>query len=184
MPFPLLGLAIGLGGGLIKHAAIDQPAANRARKASAAQTAFSPWSGMGKGRDVEEPNVMGSMFQGGLAGAGFEQAIDTATSSNNALDAYSEALKGGRLGAVPTPPGMVGGVGGSPGQSAWAAAPGPAPAAARAPAGMSAWTKKAASPLVGSEKSLNYPGNPPGFRDLDPESDGVEWRMRKDALGM
>ena len=63
---PLLAGAA-LGGA--KHALIDAPQHKAAQKAQAAQTRYSPWSGMGAGRSLTPPSALNSVMQGGMTGA-------------------------------------------------------------------------------------------------------------------
>jgi hypothetical protein len=72
----------GMGAGLLKSELIDRPQANKQRQLAATTAALSPWTGMTPTMP-QEANPLGSMMQGGLAGAqigqGMQQAAPAAT---------------------------------------------------------------------------------------------------------
>lgn len=68
-----LGLLLGAAG-ILKSEAIDRPAADRKRKAEAAKTRYSPWTGM-QGSSVDDPDTVGAGMNWGMAGAGMGQAM-------------------------------------------------------------------------------------------------------------
>lgn len=74
--FAFLPLLIGAGLGAVKHFASDQPAAAAKRKLAAETTRYSPYTGM-VGEMPQDPNLMGSLFQGGLTGAAFGQGLNS-----------------------------------------------------------------------------------------------------------
>jgi hypothetical protein len=63
-----LGLLLGAGGGLLKNFLVDKPKEERQRKLSAAQTRYSPWTGIAGG-NVEEANPLGDALAYGSTGA-------------------------------------------------------------------------------------------------------------------
>jgi hypothetical protein len=69
-----LGLLLGAAG-VLKSEAIDRPAADRKRKAEAAKTRYSPWTGM-QGSNVDDPDSVGSGMNWGMAGATLGQSMD------------------------------------------------------------------------------------------------------------
>jgi hypothetical protein len=70
----MLPLLIGAGAGLLKSQLVDKPQADRQRKLAATTAALSPWTGMTP-EMPQEANPLGSMLQGGLAGAQIGQAM-------------------------------------------------------------------------------------------------------------
>lgn len=69
----LVPLAIGAALGAAKHFLADAPAAAAQRKSAAAQTRYSPWTGMGAGQVSAQPSLFGNMLGGAGAGAAFGQ---------------------------------------------------------------------------------------------------------------
>lgn len=67
-------LLAGMGAGLLKSEMVDKPQANRERQLAATTAALSPWTGMTPTMP-NEANPLGSMMQGGLAGAQLGQAM-------------------------------------------------------------------------------------------------------------
>ena len=63
----LIGLGIGAGLGAGKHVS-DVKRAGKMRKAEAAKTRYSPWTGM-QGKTVADPSLMGNLITGGAGGA-------------------------------------------------------------------------------------------------------------------
>ena len=64
----------GMGAGLLKSELIDRPQANKQRQLAATTAALSPWTGMTPTMP-DEANPLGSMLQGGLAGAQIGQGM-------------------------------------------------------------------------------------------------------------
>lgn len=67
-------LLAGMGAGLLKSELVDRPQADRQRKLAATTAALSPWTGMTPTMP-QEANPLGSIMQGGLAGAQIGQAM-------------------------------------------------------------------------------------------------------------
>jgi hypothetical protein len=67
----------------------------RQAAAAAAQTQFSPWTGMGKGEaDYKMPqSTIGAGLQGAMQGASFAQSYDAAQSQKSLADAQTQYLK-------------------------------------------------------------------------------------------
>jgi hypothetical protein len=64
----------GMGAGLLKSELIDRPQANKQRQLAATTAELSPWTGMTPTMP-NEANPLGSMLQGGLAGAQIAQGM-------------------------------------------------------------------------------------------------------------
>lgn len=79
-------LAVGAGLGVAKNIE-GQAQASAQRKAEAAKTRFSPWTGM-VGQAVKSPSLFGDVLQGGAAGAMLGQGLEA-----------TGALGGGAAGA-------------------------------------------------------------------------------------
>ena len=76
MPFPWAALGIGAGLGLLKNVEGQAQAAAQ-RKAEAAKTRYSPWTGM-MGQAVRSPSLIGDVVQGGATGAMLGQSLESA----------------------------------------------------------------------------------------------------------
>lgn len=79
MPFPLAGLLIGTGAGLLKSVASDAPRRQAQQRVQAETTRWSPWTGMVGQAPTVEFDPFGSAMQGGLSGASFEQLASGGT---------------------------------------------------------------------------------------------------------
>ena len=71
---------------------VDRKNAQKQREIESAKTLFSPWTGV-QVRDVEGPNLMGNLIQGGLAGAQFGQGIQQYQQSKDMNDAWMRYLE-------------------------------------------------------------------------------------------
>lgn len=95
-------MAIGAGLGLLKNQE-DQRQVRRMNKAAAAQTEFSPLTGMGPGQIQSAPSPWEGMLQGGMAGAQFglagKQAGLWGNSGNQASQAAAPAIMAGTQGS-------------------------------------------------------------------------------------
>jgi hypothetical protein len=90
----MLPLLIGAGAGLLKSELIDRPQADRQRKLAATTAALSPWTGMTP-EMPQEANPLGSMLQGGLAGAQIGQAMGASPAAAAAPAAATPDAAGG-----------------------------------------------------------------------------------------
>lgn len=74
-------IGAGMGAGLLKSYLVDKPQEDRQRAMAATTARYSPWTGMKPG-EVQVANPMGAMMQGGMAGAGLGQQMDSADTQN------------------------------------------------------------------------------------------------------
>lgn len=98
----LLGALIGAGLGGVKHFASDNPRYEGQKKVQSETTRWSPWTGM-QAKEPEMPNFMGSLMQGGMAGASFGQGIGGAATPDNLPvvdDASTSSFKFGNYGGL------------------------------------------------------------------------------------
>jgi hypothetical protein len=70
-----IGLLAGAGTGLLKSELIDRPEAARQRKLQAEVARYSPWTGMQANTNLKGANPLGSVMQGGMAGAQVGQSM-------------------------------------------------------------------------------------------------------------
>lgn len=89
-----VAVGIGVGAGVLKNYAIDQPAANRQRKLAGQTQAFSPWTGL-KADAPQDPNVMGNMLSMGSQAAMLGQGIKNAGAQKDLMEAQSSWLNRG-----------------------------------------------------------------------------------------
>lgn len=87
-----LSLIAGLGLGGLKHFLIDKPAAEKERKYEATTARWSPWTHM-QSHYVADPNLFGSLLQGGGAGLQFGQGMQSADAANDMQSSYLDVLK-------------------------------------------------------------------------------------------
>jgi hypothetical protein len=73
----LPGLLIGMGAGALKSAVSDAPRYEAKKRLAAETTRYSPWTGM-VGQMPDAPDTFGSLMQGGLTGASFQQGLESA----------------------------------------------------------------------------------------------------------
>jgi hypothetical protein len=82
---PLSGALIFGGGSLLKHFFFDKPRADRMRTAEAEKERYSPWTGHQE-QAIDEPNLGGSMIQGGTAGAMLGANVEAAKAQSKLMD--------------------------------------------------------------------------------------------------
>lgn len=87
-------LAVGAGLGLLKHQLVDKPQQRAQGRVAAAQTQFSPWTGMGAGQLGPQSSALGSMMQGGMTGAQLSQAYDSYNQASKLKDLQMQKLQG------------------------------------------------------------------------------------------
>lgn len=85
----MLPLLLGAGAGLLKSELVDKPRANKERELAARTAELSPWTGMSPTMP-EEANPMGSMLQGGLAGAQLGQGLQAANQQEEMLKMFQQ----------------------------------------------------------------------------------------------
>ena len=89
-------LLAGMGAGLLKSELVDKPQADRQRKLAATTAALSPWTGMTPTMP-QEANPLGSMMQGGLAGAQLGQGLQSEKPDSLGAEAAASGNKPGTM---------------------------------------------------------------------------------------
>ena len=98
MAFPLTGLLVGGGLGLIKSLAFDQPAVERQRKVEATKALTQPFTGVAAG-PIRENNPFGDALSAGVTGMSMEQQARALDMQNRLLSRMSP-FGGGTQAAV------------------------------------------------------------------------------------
>ena len=109
MPFPWLAMALGTLAGGAKHA-VDVKNRNKRVRGEGDRARWSPWTGY-KAQVPDEPNPLGALLGGGLAGAQFGmQFMDTPVDGSYHYDpnAFSDDYYVGKLGVDTNLPGTSG----------------------------------------------------------------------------
>lgn len=96
-------MAVGAGLGLLKNQD-DQSVMRAQNKAAAAQTEFSPLTGMGPGQIQRSPSPFEGLMQGAMAGAQFGAAGKAAGLWGKSQDAIPAATMAGTQGSQVTKP--------------------------------------------------------------------------------
>jgi hypothetical protein len=79
----------GMGAGLLKSQLVDRPQADRERQLAATTASLSPWTGLTPSMP-SEANPLGSVMQGGLAGAQLGQGMQKQAQDQEMLDMYKQ----------------------------------------------------------------------------------------------